>query len=94
MHSKKDATAAELGVSLPGRKMLKCPLKRLAAKAAVIVEADVVAPKRPHNNSEIGVDDGDDGTQASEETDGSGTDDEDGTPKTSAIFCLRGVNRR
>ena len=79
MYSMKDAIAAELGVSLPGRKIQKAPLKRPAARAAVIVEADIEAPKRLDNNSEIGVDDGDDGTQASEETDGSGTNDEGGT---------------
>lgn len=64
MYSMKDAIAAALGVSLPGRKVQKGPLKRLAAKAAVIVEADTEAPKRLDNNSEIGVDDGDDGTHS------------------------------
>ena len=66
MYSMKDTVAADLGVSLPGRKILKGPLKRPAAKAAVIVEADIEAPKRLDNNSDIGVHDGDDGTQASE----------------------------
>ena len=79
MYSMKEAIAAELGVSLPGRKIQTGPLKRPAAKAAVIVEADIEAPKRHDKNSEIGVDDGDEGTQASDETDGSGTIDEDGT---------------
>ena len=37
MHSMEDAIAAELGVSLPSRKIQKGPLKRPAAKAAVIV---------------------------------------------------------
>ena len=45
MYSMKDTVAADLGVSLPGRKILKGPLKRPAAKAAVIVEADIEAQR-------------------------------------------------